>query len=45
MGAQMLSSSMSEYKIGRRHGDAAHVQLCAQSLCLEEMLALPVAVG
>lgn len=26
-----------EYKIGRRHGDAAHVQLCAQALCLEEM--------
>lgn len=26
-----------EYKIGRRHGDVAHVQLCAQALCIEEM--------
>lgn len=26
-----------EYKIGTRHGLAAHVQLCAQALCLEEM--------
>jgi CRISPR-associated exonuclease Cas4 len=26
-----------EYKIGHRHGDAAHVQLCAQALCIEEM--------
>jgi CRISPR-associated exonuclease Cas4 len=26
-----------EYKIGVRHGDAAHVQVCAQALCLEEM--------
>jgi CRISPR-associated exonuclease Cas4 len=34
-----------EYKIGTRHGDAAHVQLCAQALCLEEMLGRPVPVG
>jgi CRISPR-associated exonuclease Cas4 len=27
-----------EYKMGVAHGDAAHVQLCAQALCLEEML-------
>lgn len=26
-----------EYKIGRRHGLAADLQLCAQALCLEEM--------
>jgi CRISPR-associated exonuclease Cas4 len=26
-----------EYKIGRRHGDTADIQLCAQALCLEEM--------
>jgi len=26
-----------EYKIGRRHGSAAHVQLTAQAMCLEEM--------
>lgn len=25
-----------EYKIGSRHGDAAHLQLAAQALCLEE---------
>ena len=34
-----------EYKIGTRHGDAAHVQLCAQGLCLEEMTGQPVTVG
>jgi len=34
-----------EYKIGTRHGDAAHLQLCAQSLCLEEMLGIEVATG
>jgi len=34
-----------EYKIGARHGDAAHVQLCAQALCLEEMLGLDVTTG
>lgn len=27
-----------EYKMGTRHGDTADVQLCAQALCLEEML-------
>lgn len=26
-----------EYKIGRRHGLAADIQLCAQVICLEEM--------
>jgi len=34
-----------EYKIGGRHGGAAHIQLCAQALCLEEMLGEPVAAG
>jgi len=34
-----------EYKIGGRHGDAASVQLCAQAMCLEEMLARDVPVG
>ncbi len=34
-----------EYKIGRRHGDAAHVQLCAQALCIEEMTGRRVARG
>lgn len=34
-----------EYKIGVRHGDAAHVQLCAEALCLEEMLGRPVREG
>jgi len=34
-----------EYKAGRRHGDAAHLQLCAQALCLEEMLGRPVVTG
>jgi CRISPR-associated exonuclease Cas4 len=33
------------YKIGRRHGDAATIQLCAEALCLEEMLGLPVPLG
>ncbi len=27
-----------EYKVGRRHGVHADLQLCAQALCLEEML-------
>ena len=27
-----------EYKSGVRHGAAADLQLCAQALCLEEML-------
>lgn len=34
-----------EYKIGTRHGDAAHMQLAAQALCLEEMIRRPVGVG
>lgn len=34
-----------EYKIGTRHGQAAHVQLCAQALCLEEMLRIRVSHG
>lgn len=34
-----------EYKIGRRHGRAADVQLCAQALCLEEMLDIEVLEG
>lgn len=34
-----------EYKIGTRHGRAAHLQLCAQALCLEEMLGIEVPVG
>jgi|SRR5579875_185785 CRISPR-associated exonuclease Cas4 len=34
-----------EYKIGTRHGDAAHLQLAAQALCLEEMLQRPVNFG
>lgn len=34
-----------EFKIGTRHGDAAHVQLCAQALCLEEMTGRRVARG
>lgn len=34
-----------EYKIGTSHGLAAHVQLCAQALCLEEMTATAVPDG
>ncbi len=34
-----------EYKVGRRHGAHADVQLCAQALCLEEMLGVPVPRG
>lgn len=34
-----------EYKSGTRHGDAAHLQLCAQALCLEEMLDVAVDEG
>lgn len=34
-----------EYKIGTRHGQAAHLQLCAQALCLEEMTGQPVTEG
>lgn len=31
-----------EYKAGGRHGVAAHLQVCAQALCLEEMLDVTV---
>jgi CRISPR-associated exonuclease Cas4 len=34
-----------EYKVGRRHGRHADLQLCAQALCLEEMLGEPVDRG
>jgi CRISPR-associated exonuclease Cas4 len=34
-----------EYKVGRRRGIHADLQLCAQALCLEEMLGQPVPVG
>ncbi len=34
-----------EYKSGVRHGRAADLQVCAQALCLEEMLGLQVPVG
>ena len=34
-----------EYKSGVRHGDAADLQLCAQALCLEEMLAVDIPDG
>ncbi|MGE5619693.1 MAG: CRISPR-associated protein Cas4 [Sphingomonadaceae bacterium] len=34
-----------EYKPGRRHRDAPDLQLCAQALCLEEMLGVPVPRG
>lgn len=34
-----------EYKSGSRHGLAADVQLCAQALCLEEMLAVTIDHG
>lgn len=34
-----------EYKIGGRHGIAAHLQLCAQALCLEEMTGKKVKNG
>lgn len=34
-----------EYKSGRRHGQHADLQLCAQALCLEEMLGQPVPRG
>lgn len=34
-----------EYKVGRRRGVHAEVQLCAQALCLEEMLGAPVPAG
>lgn len=34
-----------EYKAGQKHGDTAHVQLCAEALCLEEMLRVPIPRG
>ena len=34
-----------EYKSGVRHGTAADLQLCAQALCLEEMLGVDVPDG
>ena len=34
-----------EYKSGVRHGVAADLQLCAQALCLEEMLSVEVPSG
>lgn len=34
-----------EYKSGVRHGSAAELQLCAQALCLEEMLEVDVHDG
>jgi CRISPR-associated exonuclease Cas4 len=34
-----------EYKVGKRHGSHADLQLCAQALCLEEMLGRPVPRG
>ena len=34
-----------EYKSGVRHGVAADLQLCAQALCLEEMLAVEIPHG
>ena len=34
-----------EYKSGVRHGIAADLQLCAQALCLEEMLGIDVPLG
>jgi len=34
-----------EYKAGTRHGRAADLQVCAQALCLEEMLGITVPRG
>ena len=34
-----------EYKSGVRHGRAADLQLCAQALCLEEMLGVSIPAG
>ena len=34
-----------EYKSGVRHGDAADLQVCAQGLCLEEMLGVEIPEG
>ncbi|MCY4616188.1 MAG: CRISPR-associated protein Cas4 [Chloroflexi bacterium] len=34
-----------EYKVGRRHSPHADLQLCAQALCLEEMLGVEIPDG
>ena len=34
-----------EYKSGTRHGTASDLQLCAQALCLEEMLGVEIPDG
>ena len=34
-----------EYKSGVRHGITADLQLCAQAICLEEMLGVPIVKG
>lgn len=34
-----------EYKSGTRHGSAADLQLCAQAMCLEEMLGVEIPEG
>lgn len=34
-----------EYKSGVRHGNSADLQLCAQAICLEEMLAVDIPEG
>jgi len=34
-----------EYKAGVRHGSAANLQVCAQALCLEEMLSVSIPHG
>jgi len=34
-----------EYKAGVRHGNAADLQLCAQAMCLEEMLGVAIPHG
>ena len=34
-----------EYKSGVQHGEAANLQLCAQAVCLEEMLEVSIAKG
>ena len=34
-----------EYKSGVRHGDAADLQVCAQGMCLEEMLGVEIPAG
>lgn len=34
-----------EYKAGIRHGNTADLQLCAQAICLEEMLGVEISLG